>query len=95
MFVGPDPARRRREDRPRLFSSALSTGERRVYGAVTAIFVGAFLASMWPLYPLFSRVRPFVFGIPLSLFYLLVLLLVCFFSLLALYHWEARHRRLE
>jgi membrane-bound metal-dependent hydrolase YbcI (DUF457 family) len=66
-----------------------------MYGTVTAIFVGAFLASMWPFYPLLNRVRPFVLGIPLSLFYLLLLLLVCFFSLLALYRWEARRGRLE
>jgi uncharacterized iron-regulated membrane protein len=44
---------------------------------------------------LFSRVRPFVFGIPLALFYLLVLLLACFFSLLALYRWEDRRGRLD
>ncbi|MCH7825290.1 MAG: hypothetical protein IH849_10845 [Acidobacteria bacterium] len=72
----------------RVFSSALSKAERRIYGAVTVIFIGVFLATMWPIYPLFNRIRPFVLGMPASLFYLLVLVFVGFFSLLALYRWE-------
>ncbi len=72
----------------RLFSSVLSKTERRIYGAVTVIFIGVFLATMWPIYPLFNRIRPFVLGMPASLFYLLVLVFVSFFSLLALYRWE-------
>lgn len=81
--------------KPRLFSSALSARERLVYGAVTLVFVGAFLATMWPIYPLFSRIRPMVLGVPLSLFYLIALVFVCFFSMLALYLWEARRGKLE
>ena len=72
----------------RVFASALSKAERRIYGAVTVIFIGVFLATMWPIYPLFNRIRPFVLGMPASLFYLLVLVFVGFFSLLALYRWE-------
>ena len=49
-------------NRPRIFASALSATERRAYGVVTLIFVGAFLATMWPLYTLFNRIRPLVFG---------------------------------
>jgi hypothetical protein len=81
--------------RPRLFSSALSATERRVYGAVTALFVVAFFATMWPIYPWFSRIRPFVLGVPLSLAYLVGLAAVCFATLLALYLWEGRRGKLD
>ena len=90
-----DSTAERSAGKPRFFSTALSTRERRVYGAVTLVFIGAFLATMWPIYLLFDRIRPFVFGIPLSLFYLVVLVFVCFFSLLALYRWEDKRGKLE
>ena len=79
----------------RIFSSTLSKVERRIYGAATVVFIGVFLATMWPIYPLFNRIRPFVLGMPASLFYLLVLVFVGFFSLLALYRWEDRRGKLE
>ena len=81
--------------KPRVFSSALSTTERRIYGAVTLIFVGTFLATMWPIAPLFSRIRPFVLGIPFSLFALVFLVFVCFLSMLALYKWEDGRGKLD
>ena len=80
--------------RSRIFSSALDSTERRVYGAAAAIFIGTFLATMWPIYPLFSRIRPFVLGIPFSLVYLLILTTVCFVTMLALYLWESRRDKL-
>ena len=85
----------RRSRTPRIFSSALSATERRIYGAVTLIFVGAFLATMWPIALLFSRIRPLVLGIPFSLFALVLLVFVCFLSLLALYKWEDERGKLE
>lgn len=80
---------------PRLFSSALSATERRVYGAVTALFVVVFFATMWPIYPMFDRIRPLVLGVPLSLAYLIGLAAVCFAALLALYLWEGRRGKLD
>jgi hypothetical protein len=80
--------------RSRIFSSALDSTERRVYGAVATIFIGAFLATMWPIYPLFNRIRPFVLGVPFSLVYLLILAAVCFLAMLALYRWESRRGKL-
>lgn len=81
--------------KPRLFSSALSSRERLVYGAVTVVFVVCFLATMWPVYASFSRVRPLVLGVPLSLAYLVGLVGVSFFTLLGLYTWERRHGKLD
>jgi len=79
----------------RIFSTALNKMERRVYSTVTIIVIGTFLATMWPIYPLFSRIRPFVLGMPTSLFYLLVLVFLVFFSLLALYRWEDKRGKFE
>ena len=79
----------------RVFSSTLSTSERIIYGAATAIFFAIFLATMWPIYPLFSRIRPFVLGMPASLVYLLILVVVGFFSLAALYRWEDGRGKLD
>ena len=79
----------------RFFSTALSGKERLAYGVVTSIFIGAFLSTMWPVYPLFSRIRPFVLGVPASLVYLVILVFVCFLSLLALYRWEDKRGKLE
>ena len=82
-------------NKPRIFSSALSATERWIYGGVTLVFVGAFLATMWPLYTVFNRIRPLVLGVPFSLFYLVFLVFVCFLSMLALYRWEDRQGKLE
>ena len=79
----------------RIFSTALNKVERRVYGTVTIIVIGTFLGTMWPIYPLFSRIRPFVLGMPASLFYLLILVFLVFFSLLALYRWEDKRGKFE
>ena len=79
----------------RIFSTALNKMERRVYSTVTIIVIGTFLATMWPIYPLFIRIRPFVLGMPTSLFYLLVLVFLVFFSLLALYRWEDKRGKFE
>lgn len=81
--------------KPRLFSSALSPRERLVYGAVTVAFVVCFLATIWPIYVPFSRVRPLILGIPLSLAYLVGLVGVSFLTLLGLYTWERRRGKLD
>ncbi len=81
--------------KPRVFSSALSGRDRLVYGAVTLVFVGAFATTMWPLFTLLNRIRPLVLGIPFSLFALIVLVLICFGSMLALFRWEDARGRLE
>ena len=81
--------------KPRFFATALSVKERLVYGGVTVVFIGTFLATMWPIYPLFNRIRPFVLGVPASLVYLVALVLVSFLTLLALYRWEDKRGKLE
>ncbi|MFP3941235.1 MAG: hypothetical protein ACLF0P_13070 [Thermoanaerobaculia bacterium] len=86
--------------RLRIVPSHLSPGERRVYVGVAVFFVALFVALIWPVYPLFSGLRPLVLGVPLSLAYVVALLLLGFGVLLGLFVWEGRRldrdgRRLE
>ena len=66
-----------------------------IYKAVLFYFVLVFLASMWPIYPLFSKISPMVVGLPFSLFYLVFLLVLSFCVLLGLYLWESRHGKID
>jgi hypothetical protein len=47
-------------------------------GSLALLFVAIFLGLIWPVYPLASRIQPFVFGLPFSLFYVLSLVLLSF-----------------
>ncbi len=67
----------------------------RLRRAVAVFFCLVFLASIWPVYPLFSRIQPLVLGLPFSLAYLVILLVAAFLVLLGLYLWEQRHGELE
>lgn len=75
--------------------SDLSSGSKRVYRAAIVAFVAIFLATMWPIYPFFSRIFPMFLGIPFSFFYLVCLSFVSFLVLIALYLWENSRGELE
>ena len=77
---------------PRFFSRSLTAGQRRTYRTVTILFVAIFLALVWPVYPFFAGIRPMVLGIPLSLFYVVALVALSFFTVLGLYLWEGHDR---
>lgn len=78
--------------RPRIFPSRLSRSEGLVYRGATLFFLALFAALVWPVYPLFAGIRPRVLGVPLSLAYVVGLLLLGFAVLLALFVWEGRRR---
>ena len=80
---------------PRFFSSALSSRERLVYGAATAWFLAVFVGMSWPVYTIFSRIRPMALGMPLSLLYLAALLVASFLVALGLLVWELRSGALD
>ncbi len=79
----------------RVFSSKLPPLQRRLYRLAVAYFVAVFFSSMWPIYPIFSRIEPMVLGMPFSLVYLIVLLALSFFVLLGIYLWQARNGELD
>ena len=76
--------------RPRFFPSDLPPDARRVYAAATAFFVAVFLALVWPVYALFSGIRPRILGLPLSLAWVVGWVVAGFLALLAVHLWEAR-----
>ena len=61
---------------------------------VMVFSVVALLLSIWPIYPLASRIYPMVLGLPFSLFYLVALVLTVFSVMLGLFLWESRNDRL-
>lgn len=63
-----------------------------MYGASVVFYLLLFALLVWPIYPRFARARPFVLGMPLSLFYVVTLLLLSFVVLVALFLWESRRR---
>ena len=58
-------------------------------------FVIATLALIWPIYPFFSGIHPRVFGMPFSLVWILVVLILSFSILASVYLWESRTGRLD
>ncbi len=76
---------------PRVFPSRLSPRQRRVYRAATVFYVLLFLALLWPVYPRFSGIEPRVFGMPFSLVYVVIGVLLSFLVLFALFRWERRN----
>lgn len=69
----------------------LSTPAKRVF----YFCLLALLATIWPIYPIFGGIFPLVWGMPFSLFYLILVLVVVFLVMLGLYLWEERHDELE
>ena len=51
--------------------------------ALAVCFAALFAATMWPIHPLFSRARPFVLGLPVSLLYVMGIAVLSFVLLLA------------
>lgn len=50
-----------------------------------AIFIILQLCLVWPIYPLFSGIKPMIFGLPLSFAWIIFVLICCFFLLLWYY----------
>lgn len=80
---------------PRFFPSDLDPRERRVYRWLTLFFCLVFVALSWPVYSLFGGIRPLILGMPLSLAYIVGVLVVSFLVLLGLYLWEDRRGTLD
>lgn len=72
----------------KLFPSHRSARHRRrrlIFAAIYALLV---LALIWPVYPLASGIRPLIFGLPLSLAYIVFVLLAMFAAKLWLFLGE-------
>ena len=61
---------------------------------VAVFCLAAFIAVTWPVYSWFGGIYPMVLGMPLSLFYLVLLIASVFSVMLGLFLWEDRNDRL-
>jgi hypothetical protein len=64
------------------------TGKRQVYMLFAIILVILFLAQIYPIYSLVNRVEPIILGMPFGMFWLVLMCLLQFGTLLVLYIWE-------
>lgn len=56
--------------------------------AFAVVAAGTALALVWPVYPLFSGIRPLILGLPLSLAWVVLWLGLVFVALVVLYRIE-------
>ncbi len=75
---------------PRFFASEMPRRHRNIYAAVTGWYLAISVAMLWPVYAVFSRVRPLLLGMPFALFYLAAITVLSFAVGLGLYLWEDR-----
>lgn len=72
----------------KLFPSHSSARHRRRRIVFAAVFAILTASLVWPIYPLASGIRPLIFGLPLSLAYIVIVLLAMFAALIWLYRGE-------
>ncbi len=60
-----------------------------------AVFLLAAASVVWPIYPLFSGIRPLILGLPLSFAWVVLWLAVVFAALVWLYRTEEEPGRQE
>lgn len=70
------------------FSSRLPAAYRRRRLLVAGILGVATIALIWPVYPFFGGIRPFVLGLPFSFAWVILWLLIVFFAFAWLYRSE-------
>lgn len=71
-----------------LFAPGTPPGYRRRRIAFLVILAAAGLSLVWPVYPLLAGPRPFVLGLPLSLAWILLWLVIVSLATLWLYRSE-------
>ncbi len=71
-----------------LFRPGTDPVRRRRRLGFLAVYVIAAALLVWPIYPLFSGIRPLILGLPLSLAWVILALSVMFGALLWLYQTD-------
>lgn len=54
----------------------------------------ALLSLIWPIYSWFGRIQPMILGLPLSLFYIVTVIVTVFLVMLTLFLWEGKNNHL-
>lgn len=74
--------------RPASPGAGAAASHRRLRLALVAVVGLVGLGLIWPIYPLFAGARPFLFGLPLSLAWLVICMAVVFLVLVVLYRLD-------
>jgi len=75
------------------FGQPASPGFRRRRLAFAGLLIAAALALVWPVYSFFAGTFPLILGLPLSLAWVLLWLLLVFLGLVGLYWGDRREGR--
>lgn len=67
--------------------------KRKAYIGFVIFFLICFMAMIFPIYSIANRVEPIVFGMPFGMFWLVLITVLQFCGLFALYAWEYRKWR--
>lgn len=73
-----------------VFNPLASPKRKRFTYIVFSIFLFVELAFLWPIYPLVSGIYPFVFGLPLSFFWAILMILIAFATLVTYYRFDIK-----
>jgi len=68
-----------------LFAPGTSPGKRRRRLVFVAVYLGVTSALVWPIYPRFSGIFPLVLGLPFSLAWMVLALVIGFCAVLWLF----------
>ena len=60
---------------------------------MVAVAIGLLLLLTFPVYAVANQARPIILGMPLTMFWMVVWIVVEFVVLLGIYGWEHRKRR--
>ena len=88
MSTEPDTSQRELPAGLILFRPGTDPARRRRRRVFLAVYLLAAVLLIWPVYPLFSGIRPLILGLPLSFAWVVGVLLLMFGALLWLYRDE-------
>jgi len=75
-----------------LFRKGASKREKQFQVGWTLFFVFVFLLQVWPLYIIGNRTYPLVLGMPFSMFWVVLCIIINFAGLLVMYNSETKRR---
>jgi hypothetical protein len=71
-----------------LFNDNASKAYRTRRLVFLSVLILGLLSIIWPIYPLFGDIRPFILGLPLSFAWPIIWLVIIFLALLFLYRTD-------
>jgi len=73
-----------------LFRKDIPPKKRRVYSIFSVFFIICVLAVIFPFYAVANRVTPYIMGMPFSMAWIVIWIILLFIGLVLLYAWESR-----